>query len=294
MFASNLGWSLPVHLAMVSGWSAKCTSRTDPMTCRSNATLNASASGLHERRQYPWTDLTWLMLHHHVTWKYYVAKGTQPDCDNDAFSCSPKAQNAQTPSIWNPLPQFLDVTQTHQLQKIVDVKQYFADARAGTLPKVSWIIPSNGNSEHPPASIAKGQAWVTRLVNAAMRGPAWSSTAIFLSWDDWGGFYDHVPPPAVDSIGYGIRVPGLVISPYARRGYIDHQNLSFDAYLKFIEDDFLGGQRLDPRTDGRPDPRPFVRENVPILGDLANDFDFTQKPRAPMLLDPHPRSGLTR
>jgi hypothetical protein len=73
-----------------------------------------------------------------------------------------------------------------------------------------------------------------------MRTPAWSSTAIFLNWDDWGGFYDHVAPPTVDGAGYGLRVPGLVISPYARRGYIDHQILSQDAYVKFIEDVFLG------------------------------------------------------
>jgi phospholipase C len=90
-------------------------------------------------------------------------------------------------------------------------------------------------------------------------------------------FYDHVVPPVVDGAGYGFRVPGLVISPWARRGYIDHQVLSFDAYLKFIEDVFLGGQRLDPASDGRPDPRPNVRERAPILGDLARDFDFSLK-----------------
>ena len=89
-----------------------------------------------------------------------------------------------------------------------------------------------------------------------MRSKDWRSSAIFLTWDDWGGFYDHVTPPRVDSLGYGIRVPGLVISPYARQGYIDHQVLSPDAYLKFIEDDFLGRQRIDPKTDGRPDSRP--------------------------------------
>jgi phospholipase C len=96
----------------------------------------------------------------------------------------------------------------------------------------------------------------------------------------------------VDDNGYGLRVPGLVISPYAKRGFIDHQTLSFDAYVKFIEDDFLGGRRLDPKTDGRPDPRPDVRERAAILGDLARDFDFKQKPRRPLLLDPHPVSDL--
>ena len=117
-----------------------------------------------------------------------------------------------------------------------------------------------------------------------MRGPDWDSTAIFLAWDDWGGFYDHVVPPLVDQNGYGLRVPALVISPYARQGYIDHQILSFDAYNKFIEDDFLGGARLDPATDGRPDPRPDVREDDKILGNLLADFDFSQPPRAPVLL----------
>jgi hypothetical protein len=125
-----------------------------------------------------------------------------------------------------------------------------------------------------------------------MRSPDWSSTAIFLAWDDWGGFYDHVKPPRVDRNGYGLRVPGLVISPYARKGYIDHRTLSFDAYVKFIEDDFLGGQRLDPATDGRPDPRIDVREDAPQLANIAHDFDFSQPPRAPMILPVKPRTDL--
>jgi phospholipase C len=152
------------------------------------------------------------------------------------------------------------------------------------------VEPDWKHSEHPRASITVGQSWVTRLINAAMRGPEWKSTAIFLAWDDWGGFYDHVRPPRVDRNGYGLRVPALVISPYARRGFVDHQVLSFDAYLKFIEDDFLGGARLDPKTDGRPDPRPTVRENVKILGNLVKDFDFSKPPRKPVLLALHPRS----
>jgi phospholipase C len=155
------------------------------------------------------------------------------------------------------------------------------------------VVPSGPVSEHPPAAVSAGQSFVTGLVNAAMTGKDWNSTAILLSWDDWGGFYDHVAPPTVDLNGYGLRVPGIVISPYAKKGYVDHQTLSFDAYDKFIEDIFLNGQRLDPTTDGRPDPRPDVRENAPQLGDLASDFDFTQTPRQPTPLPVHPTTTLT-
>jgi len=80
-------------------------------------------------------------------------------------------------------------------------------------------------------------------------------------------------------IGNGICVPALVISPYAKKGYVDHQTLSFHAYLKFIEDGFLGGERIDPLTNTRPDLRPTVRLKVPILGDRIKDFDFSQQPR---------------
>jgi hypothetical protein len=125
---------------------------------------------------------------------------------------------------------------------------------------------------------------VTGLINTIMKGPDWNSTAIFLCWDDFGGFYDHVRPPVVDQNGYGMRVPAMVISPYAKKGYVDHQVLSQDAYTKFIEDVFLNGQRIDPRTDGRPDPRPDVREADPRLGNLIDDFDFAQTPRRPLIL----------
>jgi phospholipase C len=140
--------------------------------------------------------------------------------------------------------------------------------------------------------VSAGQTYVTGLVNAIMNSPNWKSTAIFLSWDDWGGFYDHVLPPRVDQNGYGLRVPGIVISPYARQGVIDHQTLTHDAYNKFIEDDFLGGQRLDPMTDGRPDPRPNVRESNRQLGDLMKEFDWSQSPRSPMILPVCPTTDL--
>ncbi|HKA51691.1 MAG TPA: alkaline phosphatase family protein [Candidatus Dormibacteraeota bacterium] len=295
MFEPNASWSLPEHLFMVSEWSARCSKAGDPMSC-ANALQNpdqlrAGTTAKTQAPDYAWTDLTYLLHKNNVSWKYYVAEGTQPDCQDDQAECSLQPQRVGTPEIWNPLPWFETVRQDNQLGNIQTLDHFYADARSGKLPAVSWVVPNGQSSEHPPALVSAGQAYVTGLVNAIMQSSDWASTAIFLSWDDWGGFYDHVMPPTVDLNGYGLRVPGIVISPYAKRGFVDHQTLSFDAYVKFIEDDFLGGQRIDPRTDGRPDPRPGVRENASQLGDLTHDFDFTQGPRKPMLLDPHPKPG---
>ncbi len=295
LFEPNKSWSLPQHLFLVSGWSAKCSKANDPMSCVSelkNPDYPPDYAKLHGETptapNYAWTDLTYLMYKNKVSWGYYVTKGTEPDCENDQVACQAVKQSASTPGIFNPLPWFTTVHNDGQTNNVQDSTKFFDQARSGTLPSVSWVIPSGPDSEHPPSSINAGQAWVTRVVNAVMQSPDWNSTAIFLTWDDWGGFYDHVVPPVVDVNGYGLRVPGIVISPYARRGFIDHQTLSQDAYLKFIEDDFLGSARIDPKTDGRPDSRPDVRENATQLGDLVADFDFTQTPRAPEILPTHP------
>ena len=295
LFEPNASWSLPEHLFMVSEWSAKCSVAGDPQSCvnalQSPQQLGTKKQGGTTDPNYAWTDLTYLLHKYGVSWKYYLDQGTQPDCENDATNCTPGRQVAKVPEIWNPLPWFTTVKQDGQLGNIEDSGQFFADAKGGTLPAVSWVVPNGKDSEHPPALVSAGQAWVTSLINAVMQGPDWSSTAIFLAWDDWGGFYDHVKPPVVDQNGYGLRVPGLVISSFAKRGSIDHQTLSFDAYAKFIEDNFLGGQRIDPKTDGRPDPRPDVRENAPQLGNLMDDFDFTQPPRPPEPLPVNPPPG---
>ena len=293
MFESDTSWSLPSHLYLVSGWSARCTTPGDAMSCR--AAVQAPGSPPYSPQNptgrvpdFAWTDLTYLLHRFGVSWGYYVAKGDQPDCGDDQMFCAPVPQEAKTPGIWNPLPYFDTVREDGQLSDIRPLDDFYKEAQAGTLPSVSWITPAQAVSDHPPALVSNGQAYVTGLIDTIMRSPDWDSTAIFLAWDDWGGFYDHVKPPTVDAQGYGLRVPGLVISPYARRGFIDHQTLSFDAYLKFIEDDFLHGHRIDPKTDGRPDPRPDVRENASILGNLVSDFDFAQAPRPPLILPEHP------
>jgi len=124
-------------------------------------------------------------------------------------------------------------------------------------------------SERPPASVCTGENWTVQMLNALMRGPDWSSTAVFLTWDDFGGFYDHVTPQQLDSFGLGFRVPLLVISPYAKKGYIDHTPYEFSSMLRFAED-ILGLAPLTKRDKG--------------ANNMFNAFDFTQKPRVPLVL----------
>jgi len=297
MFEPNASWSLPEHLFEVSEWSAHCTTH-DPASCVNALQSPGSPPDFGKNKTgttpiYAWTDLTYLLHRAGVSWGYYVVAGTEPDCrDDEAIDCAPVKQNAKTPGIWNPLPYFDTVQSDGQLGNIQSVQNFYNSAADGSLPAVSWIAPSGDVSEHPPGKVSAGQAYVTSLVNAVMSGPDWDSTAILIGWDDWGGFYDHMVPPTVDVNGYGLRVPGLVISPYAKAGYIDHQVLSFDAYDKLIEDLFLHGERLDPAADGRPDPRPDVRENASALGNLLSDFDFTQSPLRQLILPEHPTTTL--
>jgi phospholipase C len=287
MFGPSTSWSLPAHQYLFSGWAAQCFNR-NPMSCYSTlaTTLNipGEATAVGREPEFAWTNITDLLHAHHVSWANYIFAGNEPDCDSGLMRCRPQWFGPKTSGIWNPLRFFTGVKENDELGNIKSISSFYTDARNGTLPSVSWVIPNQNVSEHPPAAISPGQDYVTGLINTVMSGPNWDSTAIFLAWDDWGGFFDHVVPPVIDGQGYGLRVPAMVISPYARKGFVDHQTLSFDAYLKFIEDDFLGGQRLDPRTDGRPDPRPDVREEAPGLGDLRRDFDFRQPARPPMIL----------
>ena len=296
MFEATHTWSFPSHLWLVSAWSANCADADNPMSCAS-ALMPRDRTVKHPT-PFAWTEITWLLHKAHVSWVYYLDHGAlQPRPRHRKATGKFRMPHMRTgkkgvPVIWNVLPGFTDVHQDKQLDNIEDLSQFFVAAKEGKLPSVAWFSPDGYDSDHAPAKVSVAQSYVTKIVNAAMKSPEWKSTAIFITWDDWGGFYDHVVPPRADSMGLGIRVPGLMISPYARRGYIDHQTLSPDSYLKFIEDVFLHGQRLDPKTDGRPDSRPFVRENDAVTGDLMKEFDFSQRPLKPLVLPVHPKTAL--
>ena len=232
------------------------------------------------------------------------------DCDNGEVDCPPEVLQTAVGSLQNPLPGFKEIEDKDDAAPGYlaghnpPIEQFYADLSAGNLPAVSWIVATAGASEHPPSLCTDGMEYVTAVINAVMQSSVWSSTVVFLAWDDWGGFLDHVVPPVSDlskgaRVGYGIRVPGIIISPWVKAGTIDHQIVSFDAYLKFVEDIFLSGQRIGGAAGLRPDSRPVVRESLTSItqpsgggftgqptpiGDLLNDFNFSQKPLQPLVL----------
>jgi phospholipase C len=155
-----------------------------------------------------------------------------------------------------------------------DVKtdeRFLRDAKAGELPAVSWLVPDTRDSEHPPASVCAGENWTVQVMNALQRSPDWKHTAVVITWDDFGGFYDHVPPPHVDEYGMGPRAPMLLISPWARRGYVAHETLEFASVLKMIES--IWG--LPPLT-----------ERDANAGDMLDLFDFSGEPNPRLILRP--------
>lgn len=159
-------------------------------------------------------------------------------------------------------------------KKVVSSPQFVTDIRNGALPSVSWLIPPYGQSDHPSVhGICHGENWTVQTLNALMRSKYWNSTAVFLTWDDFGGLYDHVPPPHVDIYGLGPRVPTIVISPWAKPGYVDSTTYEFSSVLKFIE------RVYDLPSLGARDAR---------ANDMMNAFDFNQPPNAPLTL--HQRS----
>lgn len=186
-----------------------------------------------------------------LTWKYYAPNKGEAGYIWSALNAINHIRNT---SVWT--------------SNVVHNTQFVVDAMNGNLPSVCWIV-SGPTSEHPPDSSCLGENWTVQQINAVMQGPNWNSTAIFVTWDDFGGFYDHVPPPKVDNFGFGPRVPLLIISPYAREGYISHTQYEFSSLLKFAETRF----NLAPLT---------ARDTA--ANDMTDSFNFDQDPRPSFIL----------
>ena len=187
-----------------------------------------------------------------VSWKYYAPSRGEEGYAWSAFDAIKHIRNS---SLWT--------------RKVVPDAQFVEDARNGRLPAVSWLV-TGAASEHPPYSTCRGENWSVEQLNAVMEGPDWASTAVFITWDDFGGFYDHVPPPTVDRFGLGPRVPLLIISPYARKGKVSHTQYEFSSFVSLIEKRFF----LVPLT-----------ERDQKANDMLDSFDFTQPPLPPLVLN---------
>ena len=194
-----------------------------------------------------------------VSWKFYVS-----NYDAKITFRAHVVGDRSSQVVWVPLLNYARFIDDPKLAKhIVPLSQYYKDLHNGTLPAVSYIAPS-GASEHPPGSVQSGMRFVRTVINNLVASPYWTSSAFLLSYDDWGGWYDHVRPPQIDGFGYGFRVPALLVSPYARHGYVDHTTLDFTSGLKFIEENW--------------GLAPLTRRDATATS-IAGAFDFNQTPR---------------
>jgi phospholipase C len=270
MFQTNQGPSFPSHQYIISGTSAPTPAsdlfasenpfwRTGPPTntnfpksgCAASDRLTVSLidpAGKESSESFPCFEhltLPDLLDANHLSWRYYSVG----DNWNELWNAPSAIRHLRFGSAWSKV-----MTQNKQVLKDIANRQ---------LPAVSWVIPDGRYSDHPGVNDGSGPSWVAAVVNAIGKSQYWSTTAIFITWDDWGGFYDHVAPPIHNSYEYGFRVPLLVVSPYAKPGYVSHVTHHFGSILRFIEENF--GLPSLGFADSRAD-------------NLSDCFDFYQLP----------------
>jgi len=260
MFSSLVGPSFPNHLYTVGAQSGTAIDnfKARPWGCDSVSTNTVQTLDPVTKVQklvfpcFEFNTLADSLQTAGISWKYYAATANQNGYHWSALNAIGHIRNS---ALWA----------TH----VIPVDQFVADARAGKLAAVNWVTPKWAESEHPPASVCAGENWTVGLINAVMQSPDWNTTAIFLTWDDFGGLYDHVPPPTVDVFGFGPRVPLLIISPYAKNAHIAHKQYEFSSLLKFVEVRFN---------------LPTLTQRDGVANDLLDTFDFAQAPRPPLVL----------
>jgi phospholipase C len=263
-FSSLRGPSMPNHVYTVAAQSGGLITNV----CSEHHELEQLEEVMDDPDGFSFAAIMNRLASQGVSWKYYVETTGKPAAEPDP--CHVKDPQPQQLGLWNPLPGFKSIRDNPQLMsRLVNETEYYNDLQHGTLPDVSWLIPDFQDSEHPPEPVGQGMWRVTRLVNALMKSPYWPSSAIFLTWDDYGGFYDHVPPPEVDAFGYGPRVPLLVISPYAKPGYVTSETGDFTSILRFMEERFRL-QHLTARDDRATD--------------MSDAFNFDQTPNPPLII----------
>jgi phospholipase C len=267
MFQSNTGPSFVAHQFLIAGHAPRATLSGQsgfvienpgalPWGCdaiQNALTILLPTGGELSAAGIPCFDYVTLadaMDRKGVTWRYYAPQITRKDALWSAFQSIGHVRHGPDWSSHVVSPE----------------TQVLADVASGQLAQVTWVTPSSRNSDHPMMTGPHGPDWVASVVNAVGASPFWQDTVVFITWDDWGGFYDHVAPPQLDAIGLGFRVPLIVVSPWARHGYVSHAQHEFGSILHFTEEVFAlpSLHSVDPdATDERAD-------------DLADCFDFTQ------------------
>ncbi|HTT34473.1 MAG TPA: alkaline phosphatase family protein [Thermoplasmata archaeon] len=233
-FSPALSYSLPNHWYLVAAQSPSQIDVNPVGPGPPNLPIPAPAmSYLNQSNHTPSAED--LLSARGVSWKMYDY--ALPSYAT-AIRTPTGAGVASAYDFWNPEGAKAESYTAAFTSHFVNRSSIFPDARSGRLPSVSWVIPDFTYSDHPPSSVSDSEYFTARLVDALESSPEWNSTALFITWDEYGGFYDHVVPPTVDSNGWGFRVPLLVVSPYAREGYVSHVNESFPSILHFIEDRF--------------------------------------------------------
>lgn len=259
MFSSLAGPSFGNHLYSIGAQSAGVIGIPNNRTwgCDAPATTTVSVMDLQGKksRVYPcfeFQTLGDLLSSRGISWLYYAPTQGQSGYQWNTMDAVKHIRNGP---LWT--------------TNVVPETQFVHDAAAGTLPAMSWLITAN--AEHPPSGTCGGENWTVKTLNALMQGPDWNSTVVFLLWDDFGGFYDHVPPPALDIFGLGPRVPLLIISPWVKPGTVVHTQYEFSSMLKFVETIF---------------GLPALTHRDAQAANMLDAFDFTQQPLAPLVLNP--------
>ncbi len=271
MFPTEFGGSFTGHLTLIAG--------TDDISLPNQAEVNFPNNAPDDCDSTPGTKSSYVTPDRQV----HYFKGPFP-CfdqfntiaqvlDGAAVSWKIYATRVLKAGMWEPFEAIKYVRYGSDWPKNIIAPQttVLTDASAGNLAKVNWVTPSHADSDHPGYHGNQGPSWVASVVNAIGKSSYWKHSAIIVVWDDWGGFYDNAAPPQPDYRGLGIRVPCLIISPYAKHGYVSHVQYEYGSILRFIEEvNGIPAGSIGPTSDGYTDGR---------AASLDDAFDFTQKPR---------------
>ena len=263
MFQSNTGPSFVAHQYMIAGQSAGADENPLPSTSAWGCDAPSSTTialigpnGTDLPGVYPCFDYPTVadrLDDAGISWRYYAPAVTQypVSVGSGVWSAFQAIKHIRFGPDW-----------TNNV--ISPNTKVFADIANGQLAQVTWIVPAYSYSDHAAGTGIRGPDWVTDIVNEIGASPFWDSTAIFITWDDWGGWYDPVAPPQIDNMGFGFRVPLIIVSPYAKTGYVSHNTHEFSSFLKYTEETF---------------GLPSLGTRDVYADDFSDCFDYTQTPQ---------------